>query len=349
MIQRMKYSFFLLILILFSCGNDKKEKTIEETAVNEITWLYEWLTAWELISNDVFRLEETPPPEMLFFDDKYVYTNSRTSAPKGEKIDGPKLYGKEIVWLKQSHNDTITIPDGKRVPIQIMTFAAPSEKEGVGSFFVMAAPLFWKNAGIESEEVGLKDMITGVFLHEFAHTRQMDGIGAKITEYEKNYQFDFPVSDDIVQDYFSKDSSYVQNFREEIASIYFLSGKPCDEINSAEIKDILQVIATRQEKYLKPKNEVLAEMDRIFLTMEGIGQFAMLSWLTHPNGGAYPDETAMKATRRGMNWWSQEEGLGLVLLYKKISQNPDWKSMFSKNPPDIIKLIQMEISTPANN
>ena len=343
--KTMKY-ILLLAVVLSSCGNAKTERTAEETAVNqEIAWLYDWLAAWELVSGDVFGLEEASLPEMLFFDSAYVYTNAPVSAPQGRAIDGPTLYGKDIAWLKQSHNDTITIPNGSRAPIQIMTFAAPAEGQGTESFFVMAAPSFWKNAGIDSEEVGLQNMLTGVFLHEFAHTRQMDGIGAKLTGYEKNHTFDFPVSDDIIQDYFSDDSAYVRLFREETEAIYRLSNKPREEIKSSAVQTTLQALAARQEKYLKPEKDILVEMDRIFLTMEGVGQYAMVSWLTHPKGGGFSEETAIKATRRSKNWWSQDEGLALILLYKQVAQDPDWKVMFSKNPIDIIALIEKEINT----
>lgn len=327
----------------------KQNKSKQPAQLNaEIDWLYDWFEAWKLISKGEFEIGKAKPPEMLFFDDKYVYTNSKTSAPNGQKIKGPTLYEKEIVWYKQSHNDSITIPDGQKVPIQIMTFAAPSEKAEVESFFVMAAPSFWKNAGIDSEEVGLKNMLIGVFLHEFAHTRQMNGIGAKITDYEKKHKFDFVVSDDIIQDYFSDDSLYVQLFREQTEAVYKLLNKPTKEIQKAEIAEILQKFALRQQKFLTPKKEILPEMDRIFLTMEGVGQYAMVTWLTHRDGGGFSEQVAIKATRRGKSWWSQEEGLALVLLYKKIAQQPNWKSMFSQEPIDIITLIEQELNDFAN-
>ncbi|MGH1334751.1 MAG: hypothetical protein ACRBFS_01385 [Aureispira sp.] len=341
----MKYLIVIFSIILISCETNNK-KSENETVKNlnkEIEWLYEWISAWELIVNDEFKLGQANPPEMLFFDTQYVYTNSKLSAPNGKKIKGPNLYGKKIEWLKQEHNDTLIIPDGNKVPIQIMTFASPSEKEGIESFFVMAAPSFWKNAGIDSEEVGLENMLTGVFLHEFAHTRQMDGIGKKITDYDNNYQFDFSVSDDLIQDYFSNDSIYTKLFREQTELIYeYLN---TEKPQKGHINDFIQNFAVRQEEYLKPKKNILVEMDKVFLTMEGIGQYAMIAWLTHPNGGGFSEKLAIKATRRGKSWWSQDEGLAWVLLYKKIAKEPNWTPLFSENPPNIFELIENEINT----
>ena len=341
-----------LLLIFVSCSSvgeelvepiELEDEIVSESINQDIYWLYDWLAAWELTSKEIFKLSEANPPIMLFYDSDYVYTNSLISAPNGKVIIGPKLYGNDIVWLKQKHNDTLTIPDGKRVPVQIMTFAAPCEQKEIESFFVMAAPSFWQSAGIEEEVVGLTNFLTGIFLHEFAHTRQMNGIGAKITNYEQNNKFDFEVGDDLIQDYFSEDSLYVQLFREEVKLIYTLSKTPREQIKISDLENVLKKIKQRQEAYLNPEKEILVEMDKIFLTMEGVGQYAMVSWLIHPKGGGFSKEIAIKVARRGKNWWSQEEGLALVLLYKQLSLNPDWKTMFSDSPTDIITLIEKEL------
>lgn len=342
--------FFLTIAMLFSCksydhDNRGDVKGNEKRALN---WLEEWLSSWELISKEVFKLPETHPPIMLFYDDNYVYTTSEIATPNGVDFNGPNFFNIELAWKREAHNDTITIPDGKRVPLQLMTFAAPSEKENVESFFVMAAPSFWENVGLDSKEVGLKKMLTGVFLHEFTHTRQMNGIGSKITEFENNYKFKFDVSDDMIQDYFSGDSTYVHLFNKEVDLFY----RAATAENKNEAREFarkgMELLTYRQANYLMPEKEILIEMDNIFLTMEGLGQYAMVSWLTHPKGGNVSFATAVKATRRGKESWSQDEGLALILLYERLVSNPDWKIMFTTNSPDIVSLIKKEIDVVAN-
>ncbi len=340
----MKKTIFLLCttVLILSCINKPQSKGKVITNNIKLTWLENWFSAWELMSEEVLKLPKSTAPTMLFYDDKYVYTTSEVSAPNGELFDGPKLLGEKLSWKRELHNDTITIPDGQRIPIQLMTFAAPSEEKNVEAFFVMAAPIFWKEVGIESKEVGLDKLLTGVFLHEFAHTRQMNGIGSKITDFENNHTFKFEISDDIIQDYFSNDSLYVAAYNNEIDFLYAASNAKTKNRLHSLANEGLNLLKGRQSKYLLPEKKALVGMDNIFLTMEGLGQFMIVSWLTNPKGGNIPYDIAVKATRRDKKWWSQDEGLALFLILNKLT-TPDWKMMFSKHPIDIIKLLENEI------
>jgi hypothetical protein len=221
-----------------------------------------------------------------------------------------------------------------------MTFAAPAPERGIEAFFVMAAPSFWKEAGINSEEVGLEKMLTGVFLHEFAHTRQMNGIGRIITEYERSHRFDFPVGDDMIQEYFANDSSYVKNFKEEVELFYQAALSPGEADMKQLAKQGMIMLKERQNQYLIRKNKVLGEMDNVFLTMEGVGQYMMAKYLQSPLAGTVPKVVAIHATRRGKKWWSQDEGLALVLLYERLTPHPDWTILFTDKPADIVSLIE---------
>jgi hypothetical protein len=106
----------------------------------------------------------------------------------------------------------------------------------------------------------------------------------------------------------------------------------------------LKLLKTRQSKYLKPEKEVLIEMDDIFLTMEGLGQYMIVAWLTLPEGGNIPLDIAVTAARRGKKWWSQDEGLALFLILKRLTE-PDWaNNMFGNDPGTIIELLEKELN-----
>ena len=307
----------------------------------QLDWLQHWLSAWELISDEVFSLPRANPPKMVFFDKDSVYTTSEVTAPRGERFSGPTLFGKPLPWRKAAHNNTLTLPDSKQVPVQITTFAAPLKDKIQESFFVMAAPAFWKEAGIESNEVGFEKMLTGIFLHEFTHTRQMQGLVKKIDELTNQYTFDsLTLNDDVVQDNFSEDSQYEQVFREEVARLYEAAfAKETDSVEQLATEG-LTMLKERQKKYFVGEKKVLRELDDVFLSMEGIGQYAMVAWLIHPKGGNVSPEAAVKEARRKRQWWVQEEGLALVLILNRIS-NPDWSTdMFGHEQNDILQLLE---------
>jgi len=335
----------LVSIFMFSCKDESKlPKELNNEHV-ELDWLENWFSAWELMSKEVLGLPKTTPPEMFFYDEKYVYTTSQISAPLGKSFNGPKLFDKKLPWKRQVHNDTLTIPNGQRIPLQLMTFAAPSEQKNVEAFFVMAAPIFWKNTGIESNEVSLEKLLTGVFLHEFSHTRQMNGIGSKITEFEKKHTFKYEISDDIIQDYFINDKVYIHKYNKEVNLFYAAYNANTKEELHSLTKQGIDLLKERQKKYLIPENKILVEMDNIFLSMEGLGQYMIVSWLAHPKGGNYPINIAIEATRRKRKWWSQEEGLALFLAFSKMKK-PNWEIMFSSNPIDIVTLIEKENKVP---
>ncbi len=340
--KRITYAV-LLTGMLVACrshvaGRSKPANTASQAG--KLEWLSRWIGAWEAMAGNVLKLPPAAAPIMLFYDNAYVYTTSEVSAPGGEPFEGPTFFGNRLPWRKRAHSDTLTLPDGQKVPVQLMTFAAPAKERGVEAFFVMAAPAFWNEAGIHSKEVGLEKMLTGVFLHEFAHTRQMNGIGQIITGYERSHRFDVPVSDDMIQEYFATDSSYVQKFKEEVDLFYRAAQSPDEGEAKRLANQGMRMLKERQNQYLVRKNKVLAEMDNVFLTMEGMGQYLMAKYLQTPEGGAVPEVTAIGATRRGKNWWSQEEGLALVLLYERLAPNADWTVLFTDNPPDIVTLIE---------
>lgn len=278
---------------------------------------------------------------MTFFDKDSVYTTSEVTAPGGERFNGPTLFGEPLPWRKAAHHDTLTLPDGNQVPVQITTFAAPLKNQAQESFFVMAAPAFWKEAGIKSNEISFEKMLTGIFLHEFTHTRQMQSLEKKIDELTKQYTFDsLTLNDDVVQDHFSEDSLYEQVFREEVNVLYKAAfAKEADSVKELTAKG-LSLLKARQKKYFTGKRKVLRELDNIFLSMEGIGQYAMVAWLIHPHGGNVSLEVAVSETRRGGEWWVQEEGLALALILSRLSDS-DWSTgMFGNEQKHIIEILE---------
>ncbi len=41
--------------------------------------------------------------------------------------------------------------------------------------------------------------------------------------------------------------------------------------------------------------------------MEGLGQYSMYLWMTHPRGGDVKKDIAIQGIRRGRKVWSQDE------------------------------------------
>ncbi|MGL5888792.1 MAG: hypothetical protein ACRC3B_02840, partial [Bacteroidia bacterium] len=167
--------------------------------------MQQWFNAWTLLSDEVFLLPDKDSVEFVFFDDSLVYSTSRITVATGVKTELPELFGRKQDWRLQPHHGKITLPDGKVVPIGMLIFAAPIAERKGWSYFVMPLERFWAKAGVSSEAFSLKDMTTGVFVHEFSHSQQMKNFGNQLSALQSKTVFKENYDDNIVQTCFEND------------------------------------------------------------------------------------------------------------------------------------------------
>jgi hypothetical protein len=344
----MRSIFLILTLFITSltvCGQSNNNDKKRDTAFCNAT--LKWFSAWELVSTEIYKINKVKPVEFVFFDDKYVYSTSAITIKKGSYIKGNNLINLKLRWKKKLHNDTLTLPDKSVVPISLMSFAAEIPANNNTSFFVMPLPVFWEKSNVSSKELGLENLITGVFIHEFSHSQQMQNFGKKMTAYEQQNNFGADFSDDIVQNIYGKDTTYLKLYNKEI-ELFYTSAKN-DALEKELMNEGLSILKQRQKTYFKGKYENLKPIDNFFLTMEGLGQYSMFLWLTHPKGGNIKREIAIEGVRRGGKWWSQDEGFALFLILDKLTQSKNWaKSMFGNKTAIVTDLIYKKMNLQAS-
>ena len=102
----------------------------------------------------------------------------------------------------------------------------------------------------------------------------------------------------------------------------------------------MELFNARQSDYFIGEKAILKDFDDVFLSMEGLGQFAAVSWLINPKGGNMEFNNAVNGFRRKRNQWSQEEGLAMYLLLDKLAE-PDWNNdIFGVKPRSINRLLE---------
>lgn len=302
-----------------------------------------WFSAWELISKDIYHIRKASPVEFVFFDEKYVYSTSSTTIADGSPIKGCNLLNLKLNWKKAPHNGTITMPDKATIPIGLMSFASEIPHETNKSFFAMPLPSYWMKSGVESKELGLENLITGVFIHEFSHSQQMQNFGKQITLYEKNNTFEVDFNDDIVQTLFKNNTTYVKIYNQEVNLLY--GAIKNNSLDKPFLNKAFELMKKRQKEYFKEEYKELTDIDNFFLTMEGLGQYSMFLWLTHPKGGNIKKEDAIEGVRRNKNWWSQDEGFALFLVLDNLSKSKKWaKEMFGNNTVSVTSIIEQSIN-----
>lgn len=338
LIMRKTIVFFAILFNNISVlGQISPEKQKSEEEFYNAT--KKWFSAWELVSKDMYHVRKVRPVEFIFFDEKYVYSTSNTTITNGNPIKGCNLLNLKLNWKKAPHNGNITMPDKATIPIGLMSFAAEITQETNKSFFAMPLPSFWMKSGVFSKELGLENLITGVFIHEFSHSQQMQNFGKQIALYEKDNNFGNDFNDDIVQNIFKNNTSYVKIYNQEVNLFY--SAIKNNLLDKTFLNKAFELMKLRQKEYFKGEYKELTNIDNFFLTMEGLGQYSMFLWLNHPKGGNLNKEIAIEGVRRNKNWWSQDEGFALFLVLDNLSKSKKWaKEMFGNNTVSVTSIIK---------
>lgn len=307
----------LPVILLIASASAAGDADCSMTAAKP--WISKWLAAWELASRDILHLPDAPAPQIVLFDSSCVYTTSPLTAHGASpRSDGPTLFGASLPWRALAHGDSLILPDSSVTPIQLMSFTSSSRESG--PFFVMAAPSYWTSKGY-GQEPGL----TGVFLHEFSHTRQLRGVRDTLGPIDSTWAYPEELNDDAVQTHFGADSVYVAAYIAERDLLYRAADAPTEEEARSLAAQALAMMRARHARYFTGDKAVFADVDQIFLSLEGVGQWTAYAWLAHPQGGGMPREAAIQKMLGKRRWWVQDEGLALILAVDRLM--PDWPAL----------------------
>lgn len=335
----MLVALFLNILTLYS---QPKAIDCDNSIVFKATVNY-WFSAWDLIYRDVYKLNKIKAVEFVFFDNEYVYSTSNVTINDGTAVEGPSLLNLNLNWRKDVHDGYILLPDKTKMPIGIMAFASLLPNENDRSFIVMPLPSFWKGSDVNSNTLGLSNLLTGIFIHEFSHTQLMQSFGEQLSLLEKSMNVNMPFDDNLIQHIFQKDSDYVKVYNQEVDILFYIIKQ---EVFNKELFNRSRVLMNQRHKtYFKAHYRELQKVEDFFITMEGFGQYSMYLWLIHPKGGNYNRQVAIEGVIKNKKWWSQEEGFAMFLVMDKVSKSKKWtKKMFSQKSATITSILERRIS-----
>jgi len=288
-------------------------------------WIQEWLAAWELTSREILGLPDVPAPGLVFFDSLCVFSTLPVAAPGAKAQKGPSLRGESLRWYATPHGDTLRLPT-RRQEVTLLSFTDNDPRHG--PYFVMAAPSYWASrVGATAAQPG---GMTGVFLHEFTHTRQMAGVGKIIGPIDKSWKFEKELDDDAVQHRFGKDSVYVASYLEERDRFWLAAAAgPRDSVRLLAA-EALAMMRARREKYFTGDDAVFATLDDLWLSMEGAAQWTAAAWLAHPKGGGLTRDAAITRMLGRRRWWSQDESLAIFLVVDRLLAG--WPKLVFRDP-----------------
>ncbi len=300
--------------------------TADNTCVmseSESAWVTRALDAWRFTRIEKLRVEaEATPPTIVFYNETCMFTGD----------GGPP-------WRSAAHGGAVTLPDGNQIPPQVASFASPYADD-TRVFFTMALPSIWQAGGVQSVEFGLDNLTTAVLIHEITHTRQFAAYTPRLTALDERYRLGDDLTDDIVQDTFRENTEYVAAYEAERDLLYRALAAPTDSEARTLTSEALTMMRARRARFFTGENEKLLPLEDVFLTMEGIAQWAAYSWLINERGGGFQADASVQGMRRGGRQWSQDEGMVIFLLVDRLV--PHWQARaFAAEPAQAMALLAL--------
>lgn len=279
-------------------------------------WIAQALANWRIVAREKLRLPDRPLPAIVTFDAACAYV-----APS--RADGA------IAWAASPHQGQVTLPDGQQIPASVISFAAPATPASQG-YFVMSLPSVWKAAGVKSG-LGVERLMDGVLLHELMHSYQFYFVSPVLDKLTRQYRLSDDINDDSLQEAFKGNSAYVAAWEAERDLLFAAAAAPDEAAARRLAGQALASLRARRARFFTGAAAQWAPLDEIFLTMEGLGQWAIFAWHRDPRGGGFDRDTALREVRRGGRWWSQDQGLALFLVVDRLV--PKWQELaFAPKP-----------------
>ncbi len=236
-----------------------------------------------------------------------------------------------VVWSAPLQG-RVPLPDGTFAPVQKISFASPLPHGG--AFFVMSGPALWGNDTLLS---------FAVFVHEMTHTQQQATLGMRAEQLVAEGVLRPDDTGDVIQRRYQNDRAFASAVAEETKLLFAAAAAPTmsESIRLAGLA--VQSIEKRRAAAFTGNAARLAEVEDLFLTMEGSAQWAGYRFLRNPAGGNLKDKDALEVMRGKRRPWSQEEGLALFLTLDCL--NHGWRGeVFGTKPAYGLPLLKQALA-----
>jgi hypothetical protein len=286
-------------------------------------WLDRSMAAWNYASSELSGIGHVKSIEAIFFDHECVVTSA--SAMNG----GPNS------WSGKEHRGKIVLPDGASIDPIVTSFAGSAEDRG---FFVMSTPSVWRAAKVDPRGTTLENLMTFVLLHEASHVAQMPTYGEQVSAAIKRHNLPDDINDDSIQQSFKGDEEIADVVARE-ASLFAAAGTAKDrDVAISLVRSARSLMKQRYARWYTGERAYMAELEPVFLTLEGSGQWLGYSWGVSPQGAGLDPDVFRPAILKD-KWWTQREGLAAFLALDRLVGS-DWRAeAFGRGSKDVLTML----------
>jgi hypothetical protein len=293
----------------------------------EIAWIQRALDGWEQVSREFLLTDPNPLPWIVLYDAGCVWHLNPESNVAGARVveTALKFAGHAVPVRAASHRGTFALPSGAPGEVE-MKASTSLYRNGRAAFFMMAMPSLWRTRDVSVPTRA--EYLQGVFSHEMTHIRLLPSVNRRVREIARAHDLPSPMNDDVIQMTFQDVAGFASAFKRERDSFFRAAVTIEAPKRAGLVKRALALARERRARYFTGANAAYAEVESLFLMLEGVGQWSAYR-LSKARAGN--EIEAIRLMRDDRRYWSQDEGLALFLLIDALV--PGWQSRIFTDAP----------------
>jgi hypothetical protein len=202
----------------------------------------------------------------------------------------------------------------------------------------MSTPSVWGAGGVRGDPLSLDDLMTFVMLHEGSHVVQSPTYGRRIGAIAERYGLPDSINDDTMQHDFGSIAEFSASVQRETDLLLQASNAADDAEALGLAREARDLMRARAVRFFTGEYEHYNQLEDVWLTFEGSGQWAGYGWVTHPQGLNLDHDLARRAAMRS-RWWSQNEGLALALALDRLGPEGWQRVAFGDGARTLVEML----------
>jgi hypothetical protein len=288
-------------------------------------WVQRALDGWEVVRRDYLKLDGRPLPWIVLYDARCSWDIAPTDPPlvaNSRMLASPLMFAGEALSVRATpHQGTVLLPNRIEIPIEVKASTQLYRNDRL-PFLVMSMPTVWRADRQHAMKPFLDEYLQGVFVHELTHARHLVAINRRLRGLIRTNDVPGRLTDDVIQVRFGKERGFSKAIDRERDLLYRAAFAGDPKIRRDLVIKALAVKRERHATYFTGGNAVYAEIEGVFLTMEGVAQWA--AFRLAETRGSSRGVPALALVRDNRKYWSQDQGLALFLLLDAMV--PGWQA-----------------------
>jgi hypothetical protein len=300
--------------------------TCTRLASPDSAWLTTAISTWHRTSEPLLRLTRQPLPPLILFDRHCVY-----------RVTGDATWS---IAARSAHTGMIALPNGRAIGVTGIGITSPTVRD-TGIFLALALPDVWiadpRYRDLNDSRASWERYLVGAFVHEMTHARMLPALLPTLRRLEVAI-FPDTLEDNAIQNRFRAVPAFAASVARETDLFYSAASATTRRSRIDLARAALFLMRERRARFYVGELEEWSELEQTFLDLEGAAQWAAYRSTTEWQSRTSPFNRALGRFRAGREFWSEDEGLAIMLALDAIV--PDWQQLlFSPQPVSAVELL----------